>query len=395
MIHKAMTRSVTEVIMLALFSSVLSYGDANGQELLNKIRDRYSALQMIHVVAEHQEVISRGPSRGISDAVLELAVKPGHRYYARFRQQESDAIAVSDGENTWKALASKKQWLRIAAASLEEREGSEDAHAAANVPRDLYRLLAGSLLGHYRGLAGMDGEATVVKDQECRLSSAKIPCTVLQVRSPDGTLHELRVDKERFLVLEERENLKSDGKVIESTLKIKQLAITGVDDALFQFEPKPGWTQVEVLSLPGEDRLPRAGDRAINFSLTTLGGEVFSLNGERGQVVVLDFWATWCPPCRAEMPSLEKLRNEFGSDVRFYGIDNEDASTIRNFQKSHKYEMSVLLDSKREVQHRYGVNAIPTLLIVDRSGTIAHQFQGSRSETELRKAIASTLEAKN
>jgi thiol-disulfide isomerase/thioredoxin len=383
-------RAVTQVITLALFGSVLSYGDTNGQELLNKIRDRYSTLQMIHVVADHQEVVSRGPSRRISDAVLELAVKPGHRYYARFQQQQSDGIAVSDGENTWKALASKKQWLRIAAASLEE-----DAHTAANAPRDLYRLLAGSLLGHYRGLAGMDGDANIVKDQECRVGNAKIPCTVLQVRTPDGTLHELRIDKERFLVLEERENLVSNGKLIESTLKVKQIAITGVDDAWFQFEPKPNWTEVEALSLPGEDRLPRAGDQAVNFSLTTLGGEAFSLDGQRGQVVVLDFWATWCPPCRAEMPSLEKLRNEFGPDVRFYGIDNEDASTIRSFQKSHKYEMPVLLDSKREVEHRYGVNAIPTLLIVDRSGTIAHQFQGSRSETQLRKAIASTLEARS
>jgi thiol-disulfide isomerase/thioredoxin len=133
------------------------------------------------------------------------------------------------------------------------------------------------------------------------------------------------------------------------------------------------------------------GSRAGNFALKTLEGEPVMLDQTRGKVVVLDFWATWCPPCRKELPSIEKLRAEFGDRVQFYGVNDEEAGTVKEFVRKNHYQLTVLLDGKREVHRNYGVSAIPTLLVIDKSGVIREHFIGSRDETTLRKAIQSVL----
>jgi thiol-disulfide isomerase/thioredoxin len=67
-----------------------------------------------------------------------------------------------------------------------------------------------------------------------------------------------------------------------------------------------------------------------------------------GGVVVLDFWATWCVPCRVEFPAIEKIRSEFGDAVRFYGISDESPATVKRFVEEHRYKMPLLLDGNRE-----------------------------------------------
>ena len=91
---------------------------------------------------------------------------------------------------------------------------------------------------------------------------------------------------------------------------------------------------------------------------------------------------------------VEKLRAEFGDAVQFYGVDDEDASTVKKFVKDKNLHMPVLLDYRREVHVRYGVRAIPTLLIIGPDGVIRQHFIGSRSEPALRQAIRTVLEGK-
>jgi cytochrome c biogenesis protein CcmG/thiol:disulfide interchange protein DsbE len=118
-----------------------------------------------------------------------------------------------------------------------------------------------------------------------------------------------------------------------------------------------------------------------------------ALEQTRGKVVVLDFWATWCPPCREELPSIEKLREEFAGQVQFFGVNNEDSGTVKTFLKNHKYELPVLMDAKRQVDRQYGVSAIPTMFIIDKQGVIRQHFIGSRSEAKLRQAIQAVVAA--
>jgi thiol-disulfide isomerase/thioredoxin len=117
-----------------------------------------------------------------------------------------------------------------------------------------------------------------------------------------------------------------------------------------------------------------------------------ALESLRGSVVVLDFWATWCMPCREEFPAIEKIRAELGGAVRFYGISDESLATVKQFVAENRYRISILLDSNREMRRRYGVHKIPVLFVIDRDSVVRRQFIGAHSESELREAIRAVVD---
>jgi thiol-disulfide isomerase/thioredoxin len=117
-----------------------------------------------------------------------------------------------------------------------------------------------------------------------------------------------------------------------------------------------------------------------------------ALESLRGSVVALDFWATWCVPCRMELPAIEKIRSELGSVVRFYGVSDESLATVKKFVEENRYQMPMLLDSNREIRRRYGIHKIPVLLVIDREGVVRRQFIGVQTESELREAIRSVVD---
>jgi thiol-disulfide isomerase/thioredoxin len=206
--------------------------------------------------------------------------------------------------------------------------------------------------------------------------------------------YKLWVDRERFYVLEAIQTATPQaGLTTEIHTRTSMMEVNQeMPDNLFAFAPRRGWEQVEMLILPGEERASLLGSRAASFALKSLEGEQVALNEVRGKPIVLDFWASWCPPCRAELPLIEKLRTEFDGQVAFYGVNDEETSAAKNFVKKNGYNLTTLLDSKRQVHRLYGVNAIPTVLVIDAQGVIRTQFVGGRSEQQLRKAIQSALQ---
>jgi peroxiredoxin len=129
---------------------------------------------------------------------------------------------------------------------------------------------------------------------------------------------------------------------------------------------------------------PRTGTRvgflAPAFTLERLTGGTSSSTEFRGKVVLLNFWATWCGPCRAEMPSLEALSHEFPSqDVVVVGIsgDYEGAQIVQPFMDSFGLTFPILLDPDLAINDRFEVRAIPATIVLDRQGVIRHKFFGA------------------
>ncbi|MFO7172724.1 MAG: TlpA disulfide reductase family protein [Bacillota bacterium] len=121
-------------------------------------------------------------------------------------------------------------------------------------------------------------------------------------------------------------------------------------------------------------RQPQPGEPAPDFALETLDGQVVRLSDLRGQVVLLNFWATWCPPCREEMPALqavERLYREKGFRVLAINLD-ESPATIRSFLEQNGLELTVLLDKDMKVTSRYGILPLPTSFFIDREGRVAY-----------------------
>lgn len=107
-----------------------------------------------------------------------------------------------------------------------------------------------------------------------------------------------------------------------------------------------------------------------DFKLEDLNGNMVSLSDYKSKKVFLNFWATWCPPCKAEMPDIEKLYQETkDSDLIILAVNvGEDKNTVQNFIRNNGYNFPILLDVKGEVSRKYQVTGIPTSYFIDTAG---------------------------
>ena len=127
----------------------------------------------------------------------------------------------------------------------------------------------------------------------------------------------------------------------------------------------------------------------VEINLKDINGNNVSISDYRGKIVFLNFWTTWCPTCRIEMPSMEKLHQKFkNKDFAMVTINlQESASQVKAFFKELKLSFTALLDSTGEVGTSFGIRAIPTTYILDKGGRIIGQVSGPR-EWDSRAAIA-------
>jgi thiol-disulfide isomerase/thioredoxin len=131
----------------------------------------------------------------------------------------------------------------------------------------------------------------------------------------------------------------------------------------------------------------------FDWTLGTLDGKNIRLSQLKGKIVFLNFWATWCPPCRAEMPSIEALYQRFkDTDIEFFAIDiAENAKTVKKFVEDNKLHFPILLDSSESVSGNYNIQSIPVTVIVGRDGKMILLSVGARSWNS--PAIISAFEA--
>ena len=130
----------------------------------------------------------------------------------------------------------------------------------------------------------------------------------------------------------------------------------------------------------------QVGNLAPDFELRDLDGKTVSLRGLRGSPVLLNFWATWCPPCRAEMPYLQQIYEQWTSQGLVLLTINlmESSSEVRGFMQSNGLSFPVLLDSTGSVGTKYNVSGIPTTFFIDKDGIIQEmKVGGFRSKEEI------------
>jgi cytochrome c biogenesis protein CcmG/thiol:disulfide interchange protein DsbE len=148
-----------------------------------------------------------------------------------------------------------------------------------------------------------------------------------------------------------------------------------------------------VLLLPycSKEGKPPAPVLAPEFTLNTLDGQEMTLSKLKGKVVLLDFWATWCAPCREAIPhliNLQKTYREKGVQVIGMNVDKGDLETVRRFVKSMDIPYPITV-TPEEVSRRYGVTAVPTTILIDKKGRIRQKLLGFTSE--ISKQIISTI----
>lgn len=155
-----------------------------------------------------------------------------------------------------------------------------------------------------------------------------------------------------------------------------------------------GWiaySQEPAASLAGGGPLteaPIAGYLAPQFTLESTLGEEVSLADYRGQPVVLNFWATWCPPCRTEMPYFQEASAKYNGQAVVLGVDQgEPPSIVSDFGNSLNITYPLLIDQDNSVNRSYGVSALPTTVFVDSEGVVREVFTGIVSQAVLEDRI--------
>jgi len=140
-----------------------------------------------------------------------------------------------------------------------------------------------------------------------------------------------------------------------------------------------------VMNRKGGSRIIASGDRAPEFRLQKFDGGVVSLSDLLGKVVMVHFWATWCPPCVEEIPTLDKLRNSpLGRDFEMLAVsvDEGGAGAVAPFMQKNRLNVPVLFDPGHEVAVLYGTYTFPETYIVDRQGVVRYKAIGPRDWTD-------------
>ena len=141
---------------------------------------------------------------------------------------------------------------------------------------------------------------------------------------------------------------------------------------------------------------PPAGSRrqAPDFEVADLHGHSLRLSALRGKVVLLDFWATWCPPCVAEIPHFKELYAEYnpqGFELLGLSLDEGGKESVRSFAEKHEIRYPLAMSKDEIVQAYGGIHGIPTTFLIDKKGQVAKRYVGYRSKEEFEQEIQKLL----
>jgi thiol-disulfide isomerase/thioredoxin/outer membrane lipoprotein-sorting protein len=368
----------------------------SAQQLLDSVARTYSTLTSGWF--DGRTVVEVRGSQGNQEIVVPTthAFQAGGRFSREMRHESMGQRAVCDGRQVILYLPRMAQYLRHPLAP------ADTAVAAASGPRgQLFR----DPFADFRGLAARLRGARLAREDSVDLGGEKVPCDVVEYDSiAGGELNGLRdaggalwIEKARHLVLRELSVLKGDSAAAGAPF-LEMRMTTSFDmvrvgqplpDSLFVFVPPAGTLEVERFGPQRPRTEDLSGKPMIDFALKDLAGKTHKLSALKGKVVLIDFWASWCGPCRREMPTIQKLYQAYrakGLVVLAVNV-REDAATAGEFLRQNKLTFTALLDAEGAVAQQYQASAIPTMAVIDRKGRISSHFVGMRSEEDLRAAL--------
>ena len=357
--------------------SALAVDPSSAADILQKVSQRYKNLQTYQIEATTQTVISQMGQSASGEAKSLLAV--GKQGMFRVEQSNPNGdleIRVSDGKVTWKALPKQKVWSKQEMSQMVDIEEDDTDTADQPLAQDLFSLTQRSFVIRYTGLSRYAQNAVMDKSDKVKFNGNKVECFVIRIPT-NGSVNRLYIAKDSYLILRHIEVVTKATGEIQIITDYKRVIEDMPSPDVFEYQPSNASKEVADVMLPSERNQSLVGRPAVDFTLKTVAGSPVHLAELRGKIVLLDFWATWCPPCRHELPTIEALSRKYKDrNVLVYGINDEDLKTAKHFLEAHHPDLETLHDDKDKVHKMYGCRAIPTVLVIDPGGTIVAHFVG-------------------
>ncbi len=386
--------------------------EADGAALLRQVSETYKkiiASRTFHFESEIRQELTAPDHGSWSRYRVVLAAAGEDRMRFEASGSMMGVSLVSDGRTLWVSSAPTREYTTVEyqpGKLMEIKGGGQGVqNALRRMKADMDRL--GKLSDDVKSAKVRGTEALTVGD-------ASIPCTVVEAEydPPRGAAdivtsfrRILWIDPRRHIVLQEESatmgtlSPSTPFEMMEtrSRTTYKVASVDRPESAVFAYRPPDTFRYVDTLTgMAGfgvnAARREIVGKPAPELSGTTLDGRKLSLSDLRGKVVLLDFWATWCGPCRTQMPQIAKLHAAMkGQDAIVLGVnDDEEAGKARDYLKENGYEWTHLFNDKAlNARQKFKVNGIPTMVLLDREGKVVEYQVGSGggSEEEIRKAL--------
>lgn len=376
-------------------------------QLLRRVSDTYKNMKSYHFESEHRIDRTSELHGSWDKGHTTLIVASPDR--VRFENVESSGsyYLVSDGKTLWRATGNTREYsiTPLTGPLAEVKGGGGEAQLAQArlkiSERDLARKLDENLKS-----------ARILRDETLELQGRPVLCTVVRAEySPppgDDFDHSITrtiwIDKQRMLLLQEEtvrmgnfipvlpfEQIKERNKLRYTFVSVDE----PLADSLFTYTPPENFREVDSLEPSFKHTAAKEfiGKPVPELTGKALDGTAITLSILRGKPVLLDFWATWCGPCRQQMPFIAKLYSETKDQgLLLLGVDDDRTpEKAIGFLKEHHYDWPSLFDGEtKAAREKFKVSAIPTLVLIDKEGQTTEYQVGSGAETE--KAIGAALQ---
>jgi thiol-disulfide isomerase/thioredoxin/outer membrane lipoprotein-sorting protein len=374
---------------------------SNALPFLMALFSRYAHATSYHLeyVEEHQ--IDGEFSRNWSKVFITSIVGPANHYRFERRGQFGEGIQVSDGETEWTYYAPLNQYTQ------QPTPGTGPSHilSAAAIGIGMLRQ-SQSHTKNFMHLGDLVRTATFGAEQTIEVSGLSIPCIVIATegKMPDTQGHVTTrftfwIDKQTKLIRKSTDRREGElvpnephAHYLSSTDRLYQVAeldVSSFSEGTFTFAPPPSAVLVRQFEDEQSQELAKlVGKPAPSLTLKAPGGKEVTLQSFPGKPVLLDFWATWCAPCRESLPALEKLyqENKKGLVLLSLDEDDDDPKKATDFWAMRK-EPWPNFHTGKEIREKFPLHGIPYFVLLDSSGNVTFS-QAGLDENSLRAAVA-------